>query len=322
MKIILYTTIEKYILTKEIGEGNTCKCYEGYKEQENNFISKGEKYAIKIFDEKNKIYYEKEISFLKKLNSEKYFIKLYSYGQGYTEENPYEGLLDRTTIKSVIYYQIVEYAENGCLFDYIVNNGLSEELSANIFYEILKSLKYIHEKNISHCDIKPENILLTKNYYPKIIDFGYSEEFSGIDGNTIIHNEHGTPGYCSLDIRFASTKGYCGIKSDIFSLGVLLFVMTIGRPPFKEVKCDNKNYKLIISKKYKKFWQEFPDINVSEELKDLINKLICVDPLKRLSIDEILNHSWIVNNVNKNEQRENPFPTKYIKEFENKKNLR
>ena len=49
----------------------------------------------------------------------------------------------KTVIKTVIYYQIVEYAENGCLFDYIANNGLSEELSANIFYEIVKSLKYI-----------------------------------------------------------------------------------------------------------------------------------------------------------------------------------
>lgn len=315
MKIILHTPIEKYILTKEIGEGNTCKCYLGYKEQENN----GEKYAIKIFSEANKIYYEKEISLLKKLNSEKYFIKLYSYGQGYIEENPCEGVVDYTPIKTSIYYQIEEYAENGCLFDYLVNNGLSEELSANIFYELLKSLKYIHEKNISHCDLKPENILLTQNYYPKIIDFGYSEEFA--NGNTIIHNDHGTPGYSPLDLRFASTKGYCGIKSDIFSLGVLLFVMTIGRPPFQEAKCGDRNYKLIIGKKYKKFWDEFPDINVSEDLKDLINRLICVDPSKRLSIDEILKHSWLVNNLSINEGRENSFYEKYIKEFESKKNF-
>ena len=323
MEIILQTAEEKYILTRKIGDGNTCECYEGHKYTESSSSSTKEKFAIKLFNEANKNFCENEINFLKKLNSDKLFIKLYSYGQGYIFENEDTKNNNESNSQNIIYYQILEYAKNGSLYDYIKTGKLPENYSAHIFYEIAQALKYIHDKNISHCDIKPENILFTNNdFYPKIIDFGYSESFCGKNENTIIHNSRGTPIYSSPDIRFASTKGYCGIKSDIFSLGVLLFVINMGIFPFEIANNSDANYKFILSKKYKKFWDKFPDNNLSEELKDLINKMICIDPVKRLTIDEILTHPWVVNKViNENKRNEKLFKKEYVNELQLRKNL-
>ena len=98
-------------------------------------------------------------------------------------------------------------------------------------------------------------------------------------------------------MKKAKFAGYDGIKSDIFSLGVLLFVITVGRFPFKTSGFSDKKYRLIMSKRYEHYWKNFDKFNLSKEFKDLINHLLCFDPNQRLRIDEILNHPWIKNNA-------------------------
>ena len=300
MTFLLENNKNKYILEQKIGKGVTCKCYIGHKLAEEN----SEEYAIKIFPQKYYQYYENEIKCLTKLQENNNIIKLYEYGQGFlspliNNENKSE--------KKLIYYQILEYASNGELKDYV--NGKStripENISAKIFIKILKIVKYLHENNIAHCDLKPENILLDNNFNPKLNDFGFSQEFNREKGDFLLHKRSGTPKYSSPDVRLAFTKGYDGVKNDIFSLGVLLFVITIGVFPFDSATYSDEKYKFIIKGRYRQFWEFFSDVDISEEFKDLINNLLSLNPSKRLSIDEILNHPWILKQLGINYKEEN-----------------
>ena len=291
-----------YIVEQKIGSGATCECYIGHKINEETEV-----FAIKIFPQKFYNFYLNEISFLSKMDGNNNFIKLYSYGQGLlTPLFNNENICDNSN-KEIIYYQILEYANNGELKDYVNDSSsrIPEKISAKLFSKIVKAVKYLHDNNIAHCDLKPENILLDKNFNPRINDFGFSQEFDGKNGNYLLHKRSGTPIYSSPDVRLAFTKGYDGIKNDVFSLGVLLFVITIGEFPFETATYSDEKYKFIIKGRFNQFWEFFNYIEISEEFKSLINSLISLTPAKRLSVDEILKHPWILKNLGVNENEQN-----------------
>jgi serine/threonine protein kinase len=298
MQTILDAEESKYIILQKIGYGGTCTVFKGYAIGD----STHKLYAIKIFKEQHKKYFEKEIQINKSLPP-KHFLSLIKYGSGYIcqendskEQNNINKLLEKYN-RNKIFYKIEEIAENGDLFNYVyeLGKGFPEKISAKIFINILKNVKILHENNIIHGDIKPENILIGNDYSLKIIDFGFSQKL--INNNNTIYNTEGSETYSPPEVKKASFTGYDGIKSDIFSLGVLLFVITVGRFPFKTSSFSDKKYRLIMSKRYEHYWKNFDKFNLSKEFKDLINHLLCFDPNQRLRIDEILNHPWIKNNA-------------------------
>lgn len=299
MQTILDAEDSKYILLQKIGYGGTCKVFKGYAIGD----STQKLYAIKIFKEQYKKYFEKEIEINKSLPP-KHFLSLIKYGSGYIcQENDSKAQSNINKIlekynRNKIFYKIEEIAENGDLFNYVyeLGKGFSEKISAKIFINILKNVKILHENNIIHGDIKPENILIGNDYSLKIIDFGFSQKLINNNNNTI-YNTEGSETYSPPEVKKANFAGYDGIKSDIFSLGVLLFVITVGRFPFKTSSFSDKKYRLIMSKRYEHYWKNFDKFNLSKEFKDLINHLLCFDPNQRLRIDDILNHPWIKNNT-------------------------
>ena len=318
MTFLLEDNNNKYLLEQKIGSGATCECYKGYKISEDN----KEIFAIKIFPQKYYNFYSNEISFLSKLNENNNIIKLYGYGQGHlTPIINNDTTYTEDSNKEIIYYQILEYANNGELKDYINDNSsrIPENISARLFSKIVKAVKYLHENNIAHCDLKPENILLDSNFNPKINDFGFSQEFDGKNGNYLLHQHSGTPIYSSPDVRLAFTKGYDGRKNDIFSLGVLLFVITIGDFPFESATYSDEKYKFIIKGRFNQFWEFFNHINISDEFKNLINSLISLTPAKRLSIDEILKHPWLIKNMGINYNDSENIDKEIINEFTSRK---
>ena len=289
----------KYVLKKLIGEGLTCKCYLGQKITPEN---SEELFAIKIFDPKYYKYFNNEVNYLLKLSDNDNIIKIYDYGQGFI--TPFlnnNKIMDSPLLnyepsqKEKIYFQIVEYAANGELKDYVLDTStrIPEKISAKIFSKIVQTVKYLHLNNIAHCDIKPENILLDKNYNIKLNDFGFAQSFKGENGDYILHEYNGTNFYCAPETRKAFIRGFDGVKSDIFSLGVLLFVITVGNFPFIRPSYSDEKYKYIVKKNYARFWDYFSYIEISEEFKDLINNLISITPSQRLNLDEILEHPWI-----------------------------
>ena len=295
MSLLLQDNTHKYILKYKIGNGATCECYVGNKNEETSEIC-----AIKIFEQKFYKFYSNEVLFLTKLKDNNNIIKLYEYGQGVLTPLLNDDNNDKSNEK-IVYYEIMEYANNGELKDYVnsTSSRIPENISSKLFIRIVKTVKYLHENNIVHCDLKPENILFDKYFNVKLNDFGFSQEFDGKNGKVLLHRFNGTPIYSSPDVRLASTKGFDGIKNDIFSLGVLLFVITIGDFPFESATYSDDKYKFIIKGRFNKFWEFFDFINISDEFKDLINNLITINPAKRLSIDKILDHPWLVKHLGK-----------------------
>lgn len=140
---------------------------------------------------------------------------------------------------------VLEYVPNGELFDYILKkNRLDEQEARKFFRQLITGIKYIHDQNICHRDIKPENLLLDSNMNIKISDFGLSafigEDAYGIicftssfkDTNSLQHTTCGSPNYVAPEVLKES--GYNGRFSDIWSCGVVLFVMVAGYLPFDE----------------------------------------------------------------------------------------
>ena len=216
-----------------------------------------------------------------------------------------EGLReDKTTL-----YIIMEECKGGELFQRICKKGkYSERGAANVLKQLLSALRYMHEdQNIVHCDLKPDNILFLtekEDAYLKIIDFGMSKVLPRLQYLT---NLCGTPYYTAPEV--IKNKKY-NHACDMWSVGVILYVMLYGYPPFY---VDPKQYgqnerKAIYSKIIKGFHPEvrqtkkygygpwFPDhIKTSDNAKDLITQLLQRQVRKRYTAKEALLHPWIKN---------------------------
>ncbi|KAM0787411.1 hypothetical protein ACM66B_003494 [Microbotryomycetes sp. NB124-2] len=179
-------------------------------------------------------------------------------------------------------YLIMEYAEGGELFDYLVSRGrLHADEALHYFQQIISGVDYCHRFNICHRDLKPENLLLDGEKNIKIADFGMAALERG---GKLLETSCGSPHYASPEI--VAGLNYHGSSSDIWSCGIILFALLTGRLPF-----DDENIRNLLAKvKVGKF-------NMPQELptdaKDLIRRMLEVDPEKRITMDEIQKHPWV-----------------------------
>lgn len=176
-------------------------------------------------------------------------------------------------------YLVLEYIEGGELFDYLIKRGqLAEAEAVGYFKQIIGGVSYLHQFNICHRDLKPENLLLDHNNNIKIADFGMAAlEVQ----NKLLETSCGSPHYASPEI--VSGKNYHGAPSDIWSCGIILFALLTGHLPF-----DDENIrKLLLKVQHGKY--TMPKF-LSPEAKDLISKILRVNPKERISIAEIARH--------------------------------
>lgn len=189
-------------------------------------------------------------------------------------------------------YIVLELVEGGELFDRVVAEGkFSETISKLLFYQILDAVKYLHDKNITHRDLKPENILLATDDSEtliKVTDFGLSK-FVG--ETSLMKTLCGTPNYLAPEVIESAGLGGYSKAVDCWSLGVILYIMLGGYPPFSD---EIKEYTLqqqIRQAKYtfpKEYWKD-----VSSDAIDLIKKLLTLNPKKRITTTDALRHPWI-----------------------------
>ena len=174
------------------------------------------------------------------------------------------------------HYFIMEYCENGELFNHIVKKQrLSDREASYFYYQLINGLEYIHSKNVVHRDLKPENLLLGKGNVLKIIDFGLSNYFNG---KKLLSTPCGSPCYASPEM--VSGKKYNGFKIDVWSSGIILYAMVCGYLPFEDKNND------ILFKKIAKCELDYPKV-ISKNAKRLLKKIIINDPEKRITIQEI-----------------------------------
>ena len=176
-------------------------------------------------------------------------------------------------------YLVLELAEGGDLLDFINSRKyLSEQTARNLFKDLVSGIGKCHSMKIVHRDLKCENLLLDSQFRLKISDFGFARR----------HEEKHLETYCG-SYAYAAPEvimgdPYNGEAADIWSMGVILYAMVVGRLPFKD--SEIKTLMTLLSIKL-----SFPT-RISEELKDLIRKMLTISPKERLTLSQIRNHPW------------------------------
>ncbi|GMH55722.1 hypothetical protein TrRE_jg10048 [Triparma retinervis] len=186
------------------------------------------------------------------------------------------------------FYMILEICAGGELFDRIVEvEHYTENEARFAFSQMTEAVGHCHKVNIVHRDLKPENLLYegpAPNMTLKLADFGLAQIVTPMKH---LHTACGTPGYVAPEIL--KGKEY-GAEVDMWSLGVILYILICGFPPFYEEHTPEL-FKIIKRGEY-----DFPEPywdDVSEEAKDLISKLLIVDPKKRYTAAQVFEHPWM-----------------------------
>ena len=281
----------KYLIQEKIKSKKNANLFL-VKEKETNIL-----YVAKVF--KKETTEIEVLNLLMKYNNP-YTVKIINSGEG--------DIIRKNKETKKRNYFILEYIPLGNLFDYIYfkQDGFGELYTKVIFYKIIEGIKFCHEHNICHRDLKLENILLNDNFCPKISGFNFA-----IKNSTNLKDNVGTLEYKPPEI--IEGKEYEGKKADIFSLGVLLLILVIGFQGFT----STSNYKMIKENNFENYWKTFSDITLSEESKDLYIKMVSYNPDSRPSIEEILNHPWFNEIKEMNEEQKDKIEEEIKKEFTN-----
>lgn len=191
------------------------------------------------------------------------------------------------------FYHISEYLIGGELFDQIVKEAFIDENTAKtIMTQLFSAIKYLHSVGVTHRDLKPENIMLKEKgsiSYIKIIDFGFAKRFKA---DTVFTDVVGTCYYIAPEIF----KGGYNEKVDIWSAGVLLYILLSGKPPFNGMGNDAIYHKIINTEPgFKENAWNF----VSSDGIELVKAMLTKDPSKRLSAEQVFNSKWIQSGINR-----------------------
>lgn len=191
-------------------------------------------------------------------------------------------LLEVLATKSKIFF-VMEFAKGGELFTKVSKGRFCEDLSRRYFQQLISAVGYCHSRGVFHRDLKPENLLLDDKLDLKITDFGLSALTDQIRPDGLLHTLCGTPAYVAPEIL--AKKGYDGAKIDVWSCGVILFVLNAGYLPF-----NDHNLMVMYRKIYKGEFR-IPKWT-SPDLRRLLTRLLDTNPHSRITIEEIIHDPW------------------------------
>ncbi|KAJ8013435.1 hypothetical protein DPEC_G00053230 [Dallia pectoralis] len=180
-------------------------------------------------------------------------------------------------------YIVTEYAGNGEMFDYLTSNGrLSEDEARNKFWQVLQAVDYCHRHHIVHRDLKTENLLLDNNMNIKLADFGFGNFYKAGEP---LSTWCGSPPYAAPEVF--EGKQYEGPHLDVWSLGVVLYVLVCGSLPFDGPSLPALRQRVTEGRFRIPFF-------MSEDCENLVRKMLTIDPAKRISIAQVKQHRWML----------------------------
>ncbi|CAK8542167.1 unnamed protein product [Lathyrus sativus] len=264
--------MQKYELGRLLGQGTFAKVYHA-----RNLIT-GVSVAIKVVD-KEKIL---KVGMVDQIKREISAMKLVRHPN---VVELYEVMATKTKI-----FIIMEYAKGGELFNKVAKGKLKVDVARAYFQQLMSAVDYCHSRGVCHRDLKPENLLLDENENLKVSDFGLSALSESKRQDGLLHTTCGTPAYVAPEV--INRKGYDGSKADLWSCGVILFVLLAGSLPFQDQNLMEMYRK--ISEGEFKFPKWF-----ALEVRQLLSKILDPNPKTRISMAKIMESSWFKKGLEK-----------------------
>lgn len=257
--------MQRYELGRMLGQGTFAKVYHG----RNLRTSQG--VAIKIIDKEKVL----RVGLIDQIKREISVMRLVRHPN---VVQLYEVMASKTRI-----YFAMEYVKGGELFNKVAKGRLKEDVARKYFQQLVAAVDFCHSRGVYHRDLKPENLLLDDNGNLKVSDFGLSALWDSRRQDGLLHTTCGTPAYVAPEV--INKKGYDGAKADIWSCGVILFVLMAGFLPFHDSNLMEMYRK--ISKGDFKCPQWFPP-----EVRKLLSRILDPNPSSRLTVAKLMDNPW------------------------------
>lgn len=239
------STLDHYTCIKTLGSGISAKVKLGQ-------TADGKRYALKIYDKSNPSNSAKALETLEKETSSyqklkhPYMVNLIDFKD--------HAIWNKSDGRQIpVAYMVLELLEGGELFDYVALKQFPVDICRYYFQQALQVMHYMHFNSVSHRDIKPENIFMDNNYNLRFADFGFAAAIQGHDGSGFLRTILGTTAYMAPEL--ITKVPYQGHNVDLFALGIILFILYTGHPPFNSANPKDPHYRLLAEGNAEHFWR-------------------------------------------------------------------
>ncbi|KAH0568660.1 testis-specific serine/threonine-protein kinase 3 isoform X1 [Cotesia glomerata] len=271
-----------YLIGKKIGQGSYATVH--LADYLDNNSSKKMRLACKIFDKEKappdflEKFFPRELEILTKV------------------ENPHIIQVHSILQRGPRVFIFMRYADNGDLLDHIIRSGVvSEQQSKLWFRQMASGLQYLHGKHIAHRDLKCENILLSRKFNVKLADFGFARYCVDEENKRVLSYTYcGSAAYAAPEV--VSGTPYNPKLADVWSLGIILYIMLNGTMPFKD-----DNIKKLLKDQMGKNWVFRSRVlkTLSPLAVNIVKRILEPDVTVRLTLDRVLAHEWLKNKKDK-----------------------
>jgi len=257
--------MQRYELGRLLGQGTFAKVYYARN------LKTSQSVAIKVIDKEKVL----KVGLIDQIKREISVMRLVRHPN---IVQLYEVMASKTKI-----YFVLEYVRGGELFNKVAKGKLKEDVARKYFQQLISAVDFCHSRGVYHRDLKPENLLLDENENLKVSDFGLSALAESKRQDGLLHTTCGTPAYVAPEV--INRKGYDGSKADIWSCGVILFVLMAGYLPFHDPNLMEMYRK--IGKAEFKCPNWFPS-----NVRRLLSRILDPNPATRISIAKIMENPW------------------------------
>ncbi|KAJ6816320.1 CBL-interacting protein kinase 2-like [Iris pallida] len=257
--------MQRYELGRLLGQGTFAKVYHARN------LKSSQSFAIKVIDKEKVL----KVGLIDQIKREISVMRLVRH--------PHVVQLCEVMASKTKIYFVLEYIMGGELFNKVAKGKLKEEDARKYFQQLISAVDFCHSRGVYHRDLKPENLLLDDNEDLKVSDFGLSALAESKRQDGLLHTTCGTPAYVAPEV--INRKGYDGAKADIWSCGVILFVLMAGYLPFQDAN---------LMEMYKKIGKaEFKCPNwFPSDVRRLLSRILDPNPATRISIAKIMENPW------------------------------